>query len=104
MKKITRDAVRAFVNGEEFKRDNTHVYSEVGDMFFTLHGHIIARRIEGIVYIRDAGWQTNTTKERLNGILDAYHADSYIFQKDFQWYLSRHGEVEPFPSNEWVEI
>lgn len=106
MRKITRYAVEAFVDGTRFKRDNTEVGKNRHDaaIHLKLHGHTIAMRVGDLVKIKDAGWQTNTTKERLNGILDAYHSDSYIFQKDFEWFLSRHGEVRSFPSNEWVTI
>ena len=104
MRKITSDAVEAFVNGEEFRRDNTKVHSGLSNSIMYLHGHMIASKEGNTVKIKDAGRQTKTTKERLNGILDAYHGDSYIFQKDYQWYLSRHGEVEEFLSSKWIEI
>jgi len=106
MRKITRDAVEAFVNGDNFKRDNTEVRTVNNELLMYLHNNLIAYRCLGFdsVFINDAGWQTKTTKERLNGILDAYHSDSLIYQKNYQWYLSRHGEVEEFPSNKWVSI
>ena len=34
----------------------------------------------------DAGWQTNVTKERLNGILMAFGLPT-IYQKNWQWYI-----------------
>ena len=49
---------------------------------------------DGALYIRDGGWQSNTTKERLNGLPNVY-----INQKDFQWYLN--GEAW---SGEWTLI
>ena len=107
MRQITQDSVMAFVNGDNFRRDNTEVGRNTHDngvVHFKLHGHIIALRVGNDLMIKGAGWQTTTTKERLNGILRAYHGDSRIYQKDFQWYLSRHGIVEDFPSDEWVKI
>ena len=71
MRKITSDAVEAFVNGEEFRRDNTKVHSGLSNSIMYLHGHMIASKEGNTVKIKDAGWQTKTIKERLNGILDA---------------------------------
>ena len=46
------------------------------------------------LWINDGGWQSNTTKERLNGLPNVS-----IHQKDFQWYLN--GEAW---DGEWVYI
>lgn len=90
MRQITRDAVQAFRNNEDFNRSNTSVqprsYTGAAAMF--LHGNCIARRqIDGTVEVSSAGWQSNTTKERLNGLLDSLGCLG-IYQKDFQWYWS----------------
>jgi len=87
MKKITRDAVNAFRNNEDFSRGNMTVIpgANLGVAMF-LHGNCIAvRQEDGTLYVTSAGWETVTTKERLNGLL---HAEGYqgIYQKDFIWY------------------
>jgi hypothetical protein len=38
---------------------------------------------DGALYISDGGWQSNTTKERLNGLPNVS-----VHQKNFQWYLN----------------
>ena len=49
-----------------------------------LHGHVIAEmEVTGDLWINDAGWQTVTTKERLNGFPSVN-----IVQKNFQWFLN----------------
>ena len=54
-----------------------------------LHGNKIA--VVGDTFIRlfDGGWQTNTTKSRLNAIL-AEHGDDgdCVFQKNFDWFVN----------------
>ena len=105
MRKITRDAVLALRNGYHFGRDNTRVdYNIKKDRWeMLLHNNLIAYRTCEVyeIYIRDAGWRTSTTKERLNGILKGRGT---IFQKDFEWYIDLNGGTKPFPYNEWVEI
>lgn len=102
MRKITQDAVRAFYNKEDFKRSNTQVrynlnmMSAVSTMVMYLHGHAIAKLTRGQLWIRHAGWKTNTTKERLNG-LDGVH----IHQKNFVWYLNG---VEWHNGYDWLKV
>ena len=68
MRQITQDAVEAFTNGYTFKRDNTKVEVFIDRVILRLHGHTIAKRMfnREDVQIRDAGWQTATTKEICN--------------------------------------
>ena len=70
-RKITTDAINAFMNGENFSRDNTSVsVNSFGDVVLMLHGNQIAqkRKIENDLQISNAGWFSTTTKERLNGL------------------------------------
>lgn len=85
MRKITTLAISAFMNGESFKSGNTKVSPANNDTYLYLHDSIIAIRnhVKGRISVTSAGWRTNTTKERLNGIPDVS-----ITQKNFQWYLN----------------
>tara|TARA_B100000886_G_C20410602_1_gene486843 strand:+ start:263 stop:598 length:336 start_codon:yes stop_codon:yes gene_type:complete len=102
MRKITQDAIRAFYNKEDFKRSNTQVrynlnmMSAVSTMVMYLHGHAIAKLTRGQLWIRHAGYTTNTTKERLNG-LNGVH----IQQKNFIWYLNG---VEWKDGYNWLKV
>jgi len=43
----------------------------------------------------DGGWKTNTTKSRLNAILSAHGSGEYVYQKNFNWFVStKDGEVD----------
>tara|TARA_R110000765_G_scaffold19066_2_gene50577 strand:+ start:88 stop:381 length:294 start_codon:yes stop_codon:yes gene_type:complete len=85
MRKITEDAIRAFSNGTNFKRGNTQVKVLEGSNYreLCLHGNIIAVFNNFELYIRDGGWQSNTTKERLNGLPNVS-----IYQRNFEWFLN----------------
>jgi len=86
MKKITRDAVNAFRNNEDFKRGNMQVIAGVNGAVMLLHGNAIAsRHDDGGLYVTASGWETVTTKERLNGLLQAEGCQG-IYQKDYVWY------------------
>lgn len=84
MRKITIDSVNAFLNRQTFKRQNMSVTTSNGNFYLRLHNNIIASLSpNGDLHITDAGWQTNTTKERLNGLPNVN-----IHQKNFVWYLN----------------
>jgi hypothetical protein len=87
MRKITKNAVNAFVNGKSFSSGNTSVQHREEMSFFYLHGNCIATLKNNELYISHCGWRSNTTKERLNGILSAFYIRT-IYQKDFNWYLN----------------
>lgn len=69
-RKITTEAINAFMNGQKFNKDNTSVFiGETGTSSLHLHGNLIARRFpDGSLEVGNGGWSSNTTKERLNGI------------------------------------
>lgn len=71
MKKITSEAVKNFLNAIEFKKDNTKVEVLQNVTILKLYDNPIAYKYnnpEQTLSITMAGWITNTTKERLNGI------------------------------------
>ena len=108
MRKITDKAIRAFLNEEEFKLSNTEVKVRHEDSLvpkdyipFTvitellLHGNMIAKMVkqhingdyQTTITMTSAGWNTVTTKERLNGLLH-YLGGGSIQQNDFTWYYN----------------
>lgn len=83
MRKITKDAIKAFNLNRNFSLSNTRVKVDEEGTKLYLHGNLIAEKKDGELFIRNAGWQSNTTKERLNGL----HGVS-ICQKDWTWFLN----------------
>jgi hypothetical protein len=90
MRQITKQAVAAFMNGYNFNSGNTMVQD--GAMY--LHGNKIAEWMDGELWITNAGWQSNTTKERLNGIPGVS-----IQQRNYVWYLNS----EEW-SGQWIKV
>ena len=72
-----------------FSSSNTTVVQNDRDMDVFLHGNHIATldKISMDLRIFDGGWQSNTTKSRLNSLLDEFGGGDRVIQKDFVWYL-----------------
>lgn len=92
MRKIEAKMVQAVLNGRDWKSGNTSVDVTDHGRTIRLHGHKIAQvdTENRILWVTDAGWQTTTTKSRLNALLAGVtDGRGRIFQKDFVWYLER---------------
>lgn len=86
MKIVTQNVVACFRNGGNAKFSNTEVVTENGVSKMYLFGNLIAtleRNVGGVMKITNAGWRSNTTKERLNGLPNVS-----IQQKKGLWYLN----------------
>lgn len=84
MRKITQESVQAFLDCRPFKKSNMEVVREGTIYYLKLFGNKIAAiEADGRMWVSSAGWRTNTTKERLNGLPGVK-----VNQKDYQWYLN----------------
>ena len=110
MRKIERQMLQAIVDERShWSKDNTRVESTDGISSVYLHGHKIAEfehRLNGKLWINNCGYETNTTKSRLNAIIDFVFGGvgNGIFQHNWNWYLVRDGQQSDFPSNQWVAL
>ena len=67
-RQITGNAVQAFLLGDNFKQSNTEVHADCAGVRMYLFGNLIANRVGNRLQITTAGWNTTTTRERLNGL------------------------------------
>ena len=83
MRKITKNSIQALIAGNHLCKDNTLVTE---DTLF-LHGNPIIQVREDGVYIQTAGWNSITTKERLNGLpgVTVYTRKGQLFLNGEPW-------------------
>ena len=67
---------------------NNDVYCEESKVF--LHGNHIATydHVNRELALFDGGWQTVTTKSRLNALCDEFATGFGVFQKNWDWFVS----------------
>tara|TARA_B100001057_G_scaffold500262_1_gene614366 strand:- start:1841 stop:2158 length:318 start_codon:yes stop_codon:yes gene_type:complete len=98
MRKIERQMNSAVRNRSNFSSSNTMVQSdETGSMIY-LHGNHIATVKDNSIVLFDGGWQSNTTKSRLNALLDEFSYGMRVFQKQFEWFVGYKNVKEDFVS------
>ena len=102
---------RAIRSGRNFSNGNTtvsttsflndkDVYCEESKVF--LHGNHIATVKRNSILLFDGGWQSNTTKSRLNALLSEFRPHTRVFQKNYQWFISYAGKTFDFVSGSLV--
>jgi len=91
MRKIEKLMNNAISNSENFRLDNTEVVSDNdGVSRVYLHGSKIAEVGEDFVKIFDGGYQSATTKSRLNAILSEHGIKGEcVFQRNFNWFVHK---------------
>jgi len=102
MRKIEQQMLTAIRNNDNWQSANTSVhYNEENDVSIVrLHGNKIAEVGDDFVQIFDGGWQTTTTKSRLNVIINEFcnGLTDGVFQKNFQWFIKDNNVTRDFES------
>ena len=96
MRKIESQMIKAIKSETDWKSGNTKVVNFFNDgdkcvvSSVFLHGNKIAEITDTDMTIFDGGWQSNTTKSRLNALCDEFCiAGEGVFQSDFVWYIRK---------------
>jgi len=91
MRKIEQQMIQAIKDNKAWRSGNTEVtLGNDGVSYVFLHGNLIAEVDDTSITVYDGGWQSNTTKSRLNAICDAFCVSGEgVFQKNFDWFIHK---------------
>jgi len=90
MRKIETQMIAAVHGNKNWSSGNTQVVTNDGVSTVYLHGNKIAMIDDNSMTIFDGGWQSVTTKSRLNALCSEFCiAGEGVFQKDFLWYVRK---------------
>lgn len=99
MRKIEALMNAAITASGNMSLDNTEVITISDVSFVYLHGNLIAMVGDTWLELDDGGWQSKTTKSRLNAILATHGNGERIYQSAGLWYLQNSdGSEVPFVS------
>ena len=99
MRKIEEQMNEAVANSKSWKSANTEVVTQQdGVSIVYLHGNKIAEIGDDYLQVFDGGWQTNTTKSRLNALINRFcnSVTDGVFQSKFQWYITDNNVTKDF--------
>ena len=102
MKKIEKRINEAIIDKKYLSTSNSKVIyylpEDTSDIY--LHDNLIGRYNHKTksIWLNSCGWETNTTKSRLNALLDLLPNKKFkIFQKDFKWFIWVREEDKNYP-------
>jgi len=97
MRKIESQMNAAVQSGKQITQANTAVYHHEGVAIVRLHGNKIAEIGDDWMTLFDGGYQSTTTKSRLNALLAEFGNDcERVFAKNFTWFIQQEGGPVPF--------
>ena len=74
----------------------TNIITEDGMTKIIYHSTVIVRYREGVILLDSGGWQTSTTKTRMNQASSQFGLGYSVYQKNFEWFVVFKGETIPF--------
>jgi len=91
MRKIETQMCAAVHNNQNWQSANTSVITDANNVSEVyLHGNKIAEIDDDSMTIFDGGYQSNTTKSRLNALCDEFCiAGEGVFQKNYKWFVRK---------------
>ena len=99
MRSIEIKMNQAVNSGTDFRLANTSVSHHEGVAVVRLHGNKIAEVGDDFITLFDGGFQSNTTKSRINALMAEFcEPGEGVFQKAFQWFIKANGVTVPFQS------
>ena len=100
MRKIEQQMCQAIQSNKDWQSANTSVHfnEESGESIVRLHGNKIAVIGDDFLQIFDGGYQSVTTKSRLNALIDRFcnGVTDGVFQKDYQWFIRDNNVTRDF--------
>ena len=90
MRKIETQMNNAIKSQKNWAGSNTTVITEDNISTVMLHGNHIATYYHDTkeLTLFDGGWQSNTTKSRLNALCAEFATGFGVFQKNWEWFIS----------------
>ena len=92
MRQIEKEMNMAIKSKTAWSKSNTCTTfdSKIENCFVYLHGNHIAtyNYANKELSLYDGGWQSNTTKSRLNALCNEFATGFGVFQKNWDWFVS----------------
>ena len=100
MRKIEQQMNRAIANKADWNSSNTRVEYNNNTNCSTIVLHRTAIAVydhnSEAIKLNTGGWQSNTTKSRLNAILREVMFGTRVFQKNFNWFINYNNQTHDF--------
>lgn len=74
----------------------TSIFTEDGYTRVIYHNTTVVRFNNTLIELNSGGWQTATTKTRMNQASNQFDLGYQVYQKDFTWFVDFKGKAHTF--------
>lgn len=87
-------------NLDKIGTHKTSVFTHEGTTFVKYHWTNVVSFNEDTITLNTGGFETNTTKTRMNQTSNQFNLGFRVYQKNFDWFVEYNGKTFEFLSNE----
>ena len=77
----------------------TTITTDNGTTEVVYHSTKVVKFNSETITLSTGGWDTTTTKRRMNQVSDTYGLEYRVFQKNWDWFVEYEGKTLPYNSN-----
>jgi hypothetical protein len=92
-RKIENEMIKAIQNKTEYRNGNTRVYQSSEGFRVVCHKTSIVTQTFNLFRLDSGGWESKTTKSRINAVLLAIGSPYRLIQTQNRWYLTKPNEL-----------
>jgi hypothetical protein len=81
---------------------NTKITKSPDTTTVKLHDTIIVEFTPNLIHLNTGGWNTTTTKRRMNQIAEQFKLGYRVFSENFQWYVRIFDTGQEVPFNDSI--
>lgn len=82
----------------------TAVYSDGEETTVRYHGTTVVTFDSRRILLRTGGWETHTTKTRMNQASNQFHLGYHVYQEKGEWFVNYRGEKCKFTRGECLLV
>ena len=78
---------------DQIGKHATSIYTDNGYTCIKYHATDVVKFNSEKIILNSNGWQTTTTKTRMNQTSNQFGLGFYVSQKDFEWFVHHNGAI-----------
>ena len=90
------------------KKYATVEFTDNGINYVVYHKTAVVKDTINEIILNSGGWETKTTKDRINAYAYENNLPFRVYQKDFEWFVTYDNKCYPFEDNmiitKWVNV
>ena len=78
------------------KKHATTIFTDDNITYVVYHKTAVVKYTNDKIVLNSGGWETKTTKDRMNQTAEEHMLDYMVYQKNYEWFVKVGDKVYPF--------